>query len=667
MIRKTIFLLGVLLFSALAMAQGPNTVRSFHSITGTGGIEALGPGSVAYSNNTVIVQGFSAVGDGGGGNFRWNNTSTASTDGCTIFAASGVSTGRWVRQPAQGAQVTPQDCGAKGDDSTNDYTAMSNIIAYAAANGTGVYMPGGYTYKINTGLSFNLANTTIDCGGSALDFTGVASGYALTGYNNTAGNIGYLTNLYTLAHCQLLLPTAANGVNGFTCTSSLGTPYCPQITLSHVSMNQGYRQIVAGAGLVFFTCDYCFSTSIGGGNTTFLSIQSGNNCCEKITLNNTFVAVYDLLEDLNGNPGTDIYGDNDSLDGISYLATGNTNGAGLGTGAFFPRVTFTNTHIEDLGNTLGDYAINLGYTGKFTWETGEFDENQSFTHTPCYLDGSSSASNTAALSLGSIDWSGLTYPGRYFCDGTGAAHFINPMSGSGGFSPLLAPGANAITNYLASSDPTGSWTASGSGAFTYDSGTIPPGHVLGAYPTGGTGCSGTLTVNFSSGAAAATGYANASGNLSYIRVTTQGSYTSAPTITSVSGCTGGAGTVVSDVAGGSLKLDGTNGAEQAIIYTPCSPGQILSTSALVQTTNITSTSATFSYQAGYADQKLTILSTPINFSVTSDIASWASKGPTAANPAGGPAGTAYAFMKLNIDHHAAQEWTGYPQLTCTGR
>ena len=50
------------------------------------------------SESTVEVLGYYTEGDGGGGNFYWDNTSTETDNGGTIISVSTVSTGRWKRQ-----------------------------------------------------------------------------------------------------------------------------------------------------------------------------------------------------------------------------------------------------------------------------------------------------------------------------------------------------------------------------------------------------------------------------------------------------------------------------------------------------------------------------------------------------------------------------------------
>ena len=59
-------------------------------------MQALGTASPIYP--TLQVLGYTTAGDGGGGLFYWNSSSTATVDSGTIFTANGVTTGRWLRQ-----------------------------------------------------------------------------------------------------------------------------------------------------------------------------------------------------------------------------------------------------------------------------------------------------------------------------------------------------------------------------------------------------------------------------------------------------------------------------------------------------------------------------------------------------------------------------------------
>lgn len=75
----------------------------------------------------VDVLGYYAKGDGGGGIFYWDSTSTEADNGGTIIQATGVTTGRWKRV-INGA-VNVKAYGAKGDETTDDLIAINTCIA----------------------------------------------------------------------------------------------------------------------------------------------------------------------------------------------------------------------------------------------------------------------------------------------------------------------------------------------------------------------------------------------------------------------------------------------------------------------------------------------------------------------------------------------------------
>lgn len=74
----------------LLMAPALATPATVYTVASISDLEALGASSSTYSN--VIVSGAQ------GGFFVWNGSGSATTDGCTTFAATGVGTGRWERK-----------------------------------------------------------------------------------------------------------------------------------------------------------------------------------------------------------------------------------------------------------------------------------------------------------------------------------------------------------------------------------------------------------------------------------------------------------------------------------------------------------------------------------------------------------------------------------------
>src|SRR5579871_1823058 len=101
----------------------------------------------------VLVLGYYAPGDGGGGIFVWNSTSMAPPDGGMIFVSNNSPTGRWLRDVDEG-YVSVKWFGAKGDGVSNDGPFIQNAINYATGYQdptthsrepiAGVYLPASF-------------------------------------------------------------------------------------------------------------------------------------------------------------------------------------------------------------------------------------------------------------------------------------------------------------------------------------------------------------------------------------------------------------------------------------------------------------------------------------------------------------------------------------------
>ena len=75
----------------------------------------------------VDVLGYYTKGDGGGGTFYWDSTSTETDNGGTIVQATGIATGRWKR-PIDETVGNVTKWGAKGDGTTDDTVAIQNAF-----------------------------------------------------------------------------------------------------------------------------------------------------------------------------------------------------------------------------------------------------------------------------------------------------------------------------------------------------------------------------------------------------------------------------------------------------------------------------------------------------------------------------------------------------------
>lgn len=104
---------------------GPNAA----SISALKALSVTGLGSAS----TVSVLGYYVEGDGGGGLFRYDPSSSATDNGGTVIAPNSGS-GRWLRVLASGP-ISVRWFGAKGDGATNDAPPIQAAINYLVPSG----------------------------------------------------------------------------------------------------------------------------------------------------------------------------------------------------------------------------------------------------------------------------------------------------------------------------------------------------------------------------------------------------------------------------------------------------------------------------------------------------------------------------------------------------
>jgi len=105
-------------------------------------IAALRARAGAFDNQRVFVSEYSTGTDSGGGSAVWNSTSTAADNGVTVFAVTGVATGRWLRQYEQ---LTVDMAGAV--PGVSDTAAIQRAVDVALALGADLYWPDGTYLK----------------------------------------------------------------------------------------------------------------------------------------------------------------------------------------------------------------------------------------------------------------------------------------------------------------------------------------------------------------------------------------------------------------------------------------------------------------------------------------------------------------------------------------
>ena len=82
-----------------------------------------------FDEQVIFVAGYYVQGDGGGGDFYWDNLSTATENDGTIIQATGVPTGRWIR--IYSGAINVQWFGATGDGVTDDTASITAANAVA--------------------------------------------------------------------------------------------------------------------------------------------------------------------------------------------------------------------------------------------------------------------------------------------------------------------------------------------------------------------------------------------------------------------------------------------------------------------------------------------------------------------------------------------------------
>jgi|GEM_PF-2178739 len=129
-------------------------------LAGVSSMAALRAASVAgrASGEPIMLRGYYADADGGGGLFLWNATSTATDDGGTIIKPSAVGTGagRWIRFLQGDAALNIRWFGAKGDGTSDDTAALQAWFAAVLATGLSGYLDKGIFRVTGTSLVWDL-------------------------------------------------------------------------------------------------------------------------------------------------------------------------------------------------------------------------------------------------------------------------------------------------------------------------------------------------------------------------------------------------------------------------------------------------------------------------------------------------------------------------------
>ena len=113
---------------ALGYVAG-TVILTAQTIAALRGLDSITSPQLVVNGTTCEVLGYYTPGDRGGGLFVWNSASTLPDDGGYIIKPSAISgAGRWIRN-ISGERPNVKMWGAKGDNSTNDTTAITLALS----------------------------------------------------------------------------------------------------------------------------------------------------------------------------------------------------------------------------------------------------------------------------------------------------------------------------------------------------------------------------------------------------------------------------------------------------------------------------------------------------------------------------------------------------------
>ena len=152
------------------------------------GLKALSVAS-GLNGRAVLVSGYYAAGDGGGGQFVYDSSSAAADNAGTIIAPT-VGSGRWLR--VYSGAVSVRWFGAKGDATANDTTPIQSAVTLATVNNSSVFIPAcvpGSYYKITAPIAFTAPVSVLgeDMLCSLIIGVGFSAGQYMFDFNLSAG------------------------------------------------------------------------------------------------------------------------------------------------------------------------------------------------------------------------------------------------------------------------------------------------------------------------------------------------------------------------------------------------------------------------------------------------------------------------------------------------
>ena len=191
--------IGILTYSAIsgewssASGNGDGATGATGA-TGASGTSAAGVPNLAAlravigtTNEQIVMGGYYAPGDGGGGTFFWDPTSSTGDDGITIIVPTGSTTGRWLRIYDPGV-ISVRWAGAKGDGEHNDTAAIQAALDWNSPASSTVFMPAGTYYVVSApGEVALVISHTVSLLGESLNDTGGQTGTTILANGGATG------------------------------------------------------------------------------------------------------------------------------------------------------------------------------------------------------------------------------------------------------------------------------------------------------------------------------------------------------------------------------------------------------------------------------------------------------------------------------------------------
>lgn len=225
----------------------------------------------------VDLLGYYIKGDGGGGTFYWDSTSTETDNGGTIIQATGVTTGRWKR--VINNRIDVKWFGAKGDGTTNDTASIKKCLALT--NIGKILFPKG-TYKVNESLSLNIWDYDIEGEQAIIDFSGLNGTtypFAITFPTSVE-----LVNKHSIGNITFL---GNNTTADFMDLSLTGSGHIAHIGFNNITIVNFKNQIVFGqnsSNIYFTKCKfYHQDTQYRTGDAIYIASSATTNSGEQLS------------------------------------------------------------------------------------------------------------------------------------------------------------------------------------------------------------------------------------------------------------------------------------------------------------------------------------------------------------------------------------------------